>query len=128
MTSELSFLLDLLLNQKLLSPVKKIVVERIKEVEAALSAVPPIPSPPPPRIRPLNGVIQAASTQALLDRDGPLPTSPMPPAPAAMQPQAIPTQTAFTPAAQAALEARRALIGQAVSGATERGRTQPRKC
>lgn len=134
--TELSFLLDLLLSHKLPAPTKKVVVERIKEVEASLSSpISPFavrhapPTGPSPILA--NGSQQSASTQALLAKHGlPDPTINLPPAPLAMQPEAAPgapVQIAQTPAAAAALATRRAIINAGINGSDDAVRKSPRK-
>ncbi len=117
--TELSFLIDLLLNHKLPKATRDLVAARIKEVEGA-STNPIIrayrDSPPPPP--------QAASTLAAMARHGDLiPAEPMPPIPAAVPV----THIAQTPAAVAALNSRQQAINSALSGKIEKGATSPRK-
>lgn len=69
--TELSFLIDLLMNHKLSKATKELIASRIKEVEFSMSSRPSGPSYSPPVI--YNGVPQAASTVALLEKHGPLP-------------------------------------------------------
>lgn len=97
--TELSFLLDILLNHKLQKATKELIMARIKEVEEGLTHKPQIYSPVPGAILPgtING--QVASTAALLAKHN----LPMPPA----QPVA---EIAQTPATQAALAARQAIM------------------
>ncbi len=112
--TELSFLLDLLLNEKLSLSVKKKITERVKEVESAYA-------------RPL---IQAPS---MFVQNGPIP-------PGAMQNQAPSTVAALqrhaaepappiiaSPVVNDALQKRDQAINQAMSGKPEPGRTSPRK-
>lgn len=124
--TELSFLLELLLNHKLPKVTREAVTARVKEVEQGLThpysqqarAVPTLPQAVPPH---LAG--QAPSTIAALMRhegEGKPPIVPIPV-------EAPPPVIAVTPAAQAALAERNALINQAVSGKPEKGRTSPRK-
>lgn len=110
--TELQFLLDLLLNHKLTASTKKIVAQRIGDVEATFTFAPrPIYLPPPSA--------QAPSTQKLLDQIA-----------ADAAPIEIPPPT--TPAAAQALQARSAAINRAANsdpfrGKPEPGRTSPRK-
>jgi hypothetical protein len=86
--TELSFLLELLLNHKLPGDTKKLIHERINEVSSAVIA--PSQAPPEPR----------------------LPSSQFKIKP--MEPLNVPVdQIAQTPAAQAALELRQQMINQA---------------
>ena len=113
MDTELTFLLTLLLEHKLTQPTKKLITERIKVVEAQYNAQ---PQQPVKRIAP-SGPVQSPSTQAMLDRDGPITT-----------PQIV----AQTPETAQALVKRQQVI-QAAANADpfgskpEPGRTSPRK-
>lgn len=117
MISELSFLLDLLLNHKLPKPTKDLIAKRIGEVEANLSTVP---------IRPAaqvhSGPPQAASTLALMAKHGELPPVSVPQA--APEPVAV---IAHTPATAAAMQARSESIAAALSGRVDKNTGQPRK-
>ena len=106
--TELSFLIDLLLNHKLPPATKKHVLERVKEVEANYQA----PKQTPPRLQPGQ---QCASTQALLDRmTEPLTAPPL---------EAI----VASPQAAQAINTRQQAIAAQISGKPEPGRTSPRK-
>lgn len=97
--TELSFLIELLLNHKLPKATKDLIAERVKEVEGNRTA------PPRPIIPPITGgVPQAASTIAAFAREG----LPLEPAPV--------TQIAQTPAAAAALVSRESAIADAMKG------------
>ena len=113
MQSELQFLIDLLLNHKLGPSTKKIVADRIGEVEQSLRDRPLHNMQPSMQHRAPTG--QAASTQRILDSIA----SEAPPIPV----EAI----AQTPATAAALAARQATIAQALSNKPEPGRASPRK-
>jgi hypothetical protein len=107
--TELSFLLSLLLDQKLNREVKGLIKERIKEIETA------------PRVgvsttRAISPTGQSASTQKILDEMAEEGKS-LP----------IPVHIAQTPQAAMALASRQQAISQAISGQPEKGRTQPRK-
>ena len=128
--TELSFLLELLLNHKLAKTTKEAVIERIKAIEAQSFSRPAVvtsgyavqSSVRPPK------TAQSPSTQRILDQmaaEG----SVVPEAVPAHQvdPVSIPSQIAQTPAAAAALAARNEAIRIAVSGKEEKGRTSPRK-
>ena len=118
--TELSFLLDLLLNDETPLPIKKILKDRIKEVESNLSGnsakVPFIPLVRSPLPNP-TGVPQSASTLAALARQ------------ASEEPQeSTPAEVvAHTAAAAIAMQDRQAAISAQVSGKPEKGRTSPRK-
>lgn len=67
MTSELSFLIELLLKHKLPVATKDLVAERIKEVESQLSAFrPSMPHAPKPMV--VGGSVQSPSTLAAMER------------------------------------------------------------
>lgn len=144
--TELSFLLELLLNHKLPQATKKAVTERVKEVEAGLSTtrmyipstsgIDPSQISAHPRVTahiPPHLVGQAPSTIAAMMRNGFVPEPPSGmaqavqmsmPAPPEPQPVAVVAQT---PAAAAAMNDRQNAIAQAISGKPEKGRTSPRK-
>lgn len=105
--TELSFLINLLMNHKLQKVTKDLIAERITEVEANFNAKHPMPVN-------TTGVAQAPSTLALLEKHGALP--PGEGAPIA--------QTAATAAAMAS---RQQAIAQQLSGKPEKGATSPRK-
>lgn len=131
--SELSFLIELLLNHDLKKETKDALAIRIKEVEGALQPV-RIPymqqASYPGMVNPVIGpTAQAPSTLALMAKHGDLP--PMIPAPQ-MPPIPQPAMIAQTPGAVAAMNARNeALAGSLGSGPftgkPEKGRTSPRK-
>jgi hypothetical protein len=112
--TELSFLLDLLLNHKLPKGTKEAITARIKEIEDR-QAQPLAYVQRPPR------TAQSPSTQRILDEMA--------------QEQGVshtviatnPPMIAQTPAAAAALAARQEAISIALSGKEEKGRTRPRK-
>jgi hypothetical protein len=142
--TELSFLLDLLLNHKLPKATREAVTQRIKDVETRLSSAAPsfrvsaAPAPVPFQLPP-GAPPQSPSTLAAMARhaanDAGIP----------MQRQDIavvqdtpglavlgtePTQPAVvaqTPAAMAAMLQRNEVIARAASGKPEPGRTSPRK-
>lgn len=71
-TTELQFLIDLLLNHKLNPATKKIIADRIGDVEIALRQIVPRGTSPQPTIAFVDPkTAQAPSTQRLLERDGP---------------------------------------------------------
>lgn len=80
--TELSFLLELLLNHRLTKPTKDLLQARIKEVESNLNSN-PIPlqvNKIPTTIQPIkpNPNAQAPSTQAILDKEAGLTPQPLP--------------------------------------------------
>jgi len=98
--SELSFLIDLLLNHKLHRLTKEAIAARIKEVEENRTPVPQV------RVTHPLGQVQAASTLALMAKHGEIPVNDIPIAPAP-QPVAVIAQT---PATAAAMQARNEAI------------------
>ncbi len=118
--TELTFLLELLLNHKLPKPTREAVTARVREVEAALSKyevrVGNYSAPTTPGFIPPHLIGQAPSTIAAMMKHPDLAAAP--------QPVAVVAQT---PAAQAALAARNEAINQGLSGKPEKGRTSPRK-
>jgi hypothetical protein len=123
MTSELSFLLDLLLNHKLGKQTKEAITERIKEVEASYQARPlnaPIVQQPRPQ-----SIIAGQQAPSILAK---YPDLAVPGVPIDHEPTPVPiTQIAQTPETMKALQDRRALIAQSMSGKNEPGRTSPKK-
>lgn len=126
--TELTFLLDLLLNHKLPKPTKVAVTERVKEVELQLQQGYQIPhaarslqmAPVPPHL-----ANQAPSTIAAMMKHPDLVAQLTP----AISPvgETQPAVVAQTPAAQAALAQRQETINAAISGKPDKGRTSPRK-
>ncbi len=121
-TTELSFLIELLLKHKLPPATKSLIAERIKDVEVYLNnsgnrGVVPARTL---NVQPVTTVPQAASTLAALARhaDAGLPT------PEIVTPV---VQVAQTPMAMQAMNNRSAAISAAISGKPEKGRTSPRK-
>lgn len=115
MTTELSFLIELLLNHKLQKSTKDAVAARIKDVEANYQPQ----RQTQPAALPANAGQQAPSTMALLAKHPDL---------AAAQPVVNVAQNAIT---AAALADRQNMINKAASSkplaAREEGRTSPRK-
>lgn len=113
MISELSFLLDLLLEHELNTDIKKLISNRIKEIEGSYSKT--INNG---YIRPIkDSNIQSPSTQAILARDAVVPPQvqdgvnlPAPPVPTPSGPVATNTITAN------ALADRARLMNAAISG------------
>lgn len=107
--TELSFLLELLLNHKLPRLTKDLIAERIKEVEASYSPARRIPTQ---TVQAIAGVPQAASTIAAMERQ------------AIEAPVAVVAQTAAT---QAALASRATAIAEAIAGKVNKETGRPRK-
>ncbi len=123
MTTELSFLLDLLLNHKLPKPTKDAVAERIKVVEEDMRemfAASGIRSAPIPQVQAvLDRAIanQAPSMQAIMARNPDLVAAPP-----------IPVENiAQTPAAQAAMASRQSAIAESMAGKVDKVSGRPRK-
>lgn len=123
--TELTFLLELLLNHKLPAATKKVVHDRIKEVEVTFMSRPinnvnpaPAPKPLPPHI-----AMQAPSTQRLMLKHEALEgATAMPeelPAPPPVEPVAVIAQT---PATVAALNSRQEALAGKLNPATGRPR------
>lgn len=153
--TELSFLIDLLLNHKLPPKTKDAVAGRIKEVEALLSTPFPkqhqiLSQSHPPEIfgngthnHIIGGAKQAASTTALLAKYpdlveqmeksatkgyGVMTPESIRKELAAPQPELPPVEiVAQTPLAASAIASRQAAIAQQISGLPEKGRKSPRK-
>lgn len=123
MMTELSFLIDLLLNEKLSKSAKEKVRERVSEVEKVFASATqfvraPNPPPPPPSV--INGAPQAPSTVAAMQRQALVEGS-------AGVLSTLPVVVAATPQATQAVQSRDTAINQALSGKPEPGRTSPRK-
>lgn len=118
--TELTFLLDLLLNHKLPVATRVAVTERIRQVEASLlmAPAPARPMPVPPHL-----ANQSPSTVAALQRHPDL-IAELAKAQPVVSPVAV---IAHTPEAQAAMSARQQAIDLAITGKPEKGRTSPRK-
>ena len=103
--SELSFLIELLLNHKLQKQTKEAIKVRINEVEQNLSA----PTSPARTELPKPALVamQAPSTQQIMEKH--------------------PDVIAQTPAAAAALKSREEAIQAAMTGKIEKGQTSPRR-
>lgn len=124
MTSELSFLLDLLLNQRMPLTTKELIVERIKVVESNLSLSSMSMGRAPISAHGASP-IQAPSTLAAMARHGDytvIPPPEMPPIP--ITPVAVIAQTA---PAVAAMNARNQAISESLSGKIDKSRGSPRK-
>lgn len=111
--TELQFLIDLLLNQKLNTVTKKLIASRISEVEEKLREH-KISSASIPSL--VNKNLQSASTQAILDREAGIPgTSTV----------SIPFQTAPVPSIPATAFVTNRIVGGEKS--TGNGMRGPRK-
>lgn len=126
--TELSLLIDLVLNFKLPQAAKHLIVERIREIEARTqplnayqASLPVDRTPRPPR------TAQSPSTQRILDEMAAEGASLMPLNPVAPESPGPVVQVAQSPQAMAALAARQEAINIAISGREEKGRTSPRK-
>jgi hypothetical protein len=105
--SELSFLIDLLLNERLSGAVRAKIAERVKVVESQMitqKSIIPLP------ISPAQAQGQSPSTIAAMARH-------------AQEPAPI----VNSPAAQAALQNREIALAESMSGKPPPGRTSPRK-
>lgn len=104
--TELTFLVELLLNHRLQKPTKDAVATRIKEVEAAIAQLPP-QSP----LRPMPAPAVVSSRDV-----------------AARHPEVVPVvAVAQTPAASAALASRQQAINESLAGKINKDTGRPRK-
>lgn len=141
MTTELSFLVELLLNHKLAKATKDLIAERIQKVEANFSMghlnqqVNKVPSQAMFAGSLINqtGVQQSASTMALMQKHANLAGMPIAefsgdkPLPMVMAEPVPVANVAQTPMTAMAMNDRHAAISAAISGKPEKGRTSPRK-
>lgn len=109
--TELSFLIDLLLNHDLPKATKDLLAQRIKEVESNLVA--PRQVAPMQSGRQIPALAQAPSTLAAMAKHGDLTYIPDSQEPAPIVPI---EQVAQTPAAMAAISNRNEMISKAISG------------
>lgn len=132
--TELSFLLDLLLNEKLSKSVKEKITARVKEIEVLVASSPTyirnfqaqqMHSMPPGQI--VNGAPQSPSTIAAMQRQAVLqPTSPD----TSQIDQSVPPVIVASPAAAQAIANRNQAINEGINsvhGKGVPGRTSPRK-
>ncbi len=116
--TELSFLVDLLLNHKLPKATRDLVASRIKEVEGRLTPYQGLtltqPQIPPPPVL-VNGAPQAASTIAAMARH------------AEAAPVTMPVAIAQTAATAAALNSRHQAISESIAGKIDKVTGRPRK-
>lgn len=130
--TELSFLISLLLNDDVTKPVKLLIADRIKEVEARPGPVWVNPQALHNIYTPVSSKsAQSPSTQRILDEmaaEGqPVAMIERPAMPGEVSSNEQNTIIASTPAAAQALAARQQAIANATSGRSEKGRTSPRK-
>jgi hypothetical protein len=121
--SELSFLIELLLNHDLQKVTKDLVASRIKEVEAAITSKPQPFYPTTFTAATIPMPQQAPSTLALMAKHGDLPPVPTP----VMPPIEPVAQIAQTAATAAAMNSRHAAIAASIAGATDKTTGRPRK-
>ena len=125
--TELSFLLELLLEHELPKATQTLIKERVKEIQVQQPIAYAAPIQRPSRTS------QAASTQRILDQMaeqqglGPVQMSTAMDVASQVQAQTTPNQIAQTPAAAMAMAQRAEAIRIATSGVEEKGRTSPRK-
>ena len=131
--SELSFLLDLLLNEKLSKPVKEKITARVQEVEKLMTAQPIVARPPAQQITaalPPHIANQSPSTIAKFlqhEAEGLPPVTAIGEIVPGVVNDNVPAVIAATPQTQAALLKREQAIATALSGKPEAGRSSPRK-
>lgn len=124
--TELSFLIDLLMNHKLAKATKELVAQRIKEVEAAINAKPIAATPPPRSTTPQLPPGQAPSTLALMAKHGELPAGVQ--IPVMQEPEPVPVeQIAQTPATQAAMARRQQALLETQKRPADPATGRPRK-
>lgn len=124
--TELSFLIDLLLNQKLSKPVKDLIANRIREIESKVAPSSgqnrtSVPGPP------AHLIGQAPSTIANWMKDNPSPMINAVPANIEPQAHSEPGILVASQAAAGAINARQQMIDQALSGKPAQGQASPPK-
>lgn len=119
--TELSFLIDLLLNHKLPKPTKDLIAKRIEDVESRMISHAQTMPPAPNRVS--NPNVQAASTLALMakhgETNGYIAQVPIEPETVAV--------IAQTPQASAAMESRNIAIAESIAGKVDKTTGRPRK-
>lgn len=132
--TELSFLLDLLLTEKLSKPVKEKVTARVREAEASLATYPmrQLHVSPVIPIQPQAPGAQSPSTLALMQKHAaqghpPLPVGALPTLSIAPESAPQPGVTIASPQAAMAIQSREIALAAAISGKPEQGRKSPRK-
>ncbi len=119
--SELSFLIELLLNHDVPKTTKDLIASRIKEVEVNLTLNQVRPQVVQPQA--IHGVPQAASTLALMAKHGDIAPVPMP-----EMPPIVPVeQIAQTPATAQAMSARANAIAASLNKTVDKTTGRPRK-
>ncbi len=121
--TELSFLIELLLNHELPVGTKHAIAERIKEVEKNLQVAPVrLVHAPAPAIDPR--VLQSPSTIALMAKHGhPIDAPVMPPV---IEPQPV-AQVAQNPITAAAMNKRNSAISDSIAGKVDKQTGRPKK-
>lgn len=126
--TELSFLLELLLNHKIEKPTKDLIVNRIRDVEAGIFSQQKINYGPAQVPQSIPGIMpipyqQAPSTLALMAKHGDIPKVPKPEMPP-IEPVAVIAQT---PATAAAMNSRNEAIAQSIAGKIDKVTGRPKK-
>lgn len=131
--TELSFLVELLLNHKIQKNTKDLIAARIKEVEQEMSVRPPLSQMQMAQNRALLSTIppamanQSPSTiAAMMRHNGVQAADPMPEMPPIPEPQPV-AIIAQTPAAVAAMNSRAQAIAASINGKTDKATGRPRK-
>jgi hypothetical protein len=125
MTSELSFLIDLLLNHKLTKPTRDLIATRIQELGMTQSTTPKVQTSgfiQSPQNLIHGGSVQSPSTMAILNRTEETQPQPIQTIPVQAQ---TPTQPNTMAAAQA-LADRQNLMNQAMSGKNNGSNAAPK--
>lgn len=117
--TELSFLIELLLNHDLKKETKDALAARIRAVEETLTQAPVLRIP---YVAP-SGPQQAASTLALMAKHGDLPKI----VPVEMPPIEQVAHIAQTPATAAAMNSRNSAIAESIAGKIDKQTGRPRK-
>lgn len=115
--TELSFLIDLLMDHKLTKVTKDLIADRIRYVESNMQPhATPRPTHP-------SAPMQAPSTLAALAKHGLLPPTPIP-MPEVPEPVEV---IAHTPAAAAAMASRQQAIAESIAGKIDKVTGRPKK-
>lgn len=129
--TELSWLVDLLVNFKLSKSVKDHVLSRIKEIDARGSQFSPQNMSRPESTLPAHLQSQSPSTIANFLKNpqagGTISGTTIVVSPAATEPIVDITAVVASPAAAQAMQSRQEALNAALSGKREPGRTSPRK-
>ncbi len=124
--TELSFLIELLLNHDLPKATKDLIASRIKEVESKLTAPSQSiygPAPTLPTYQ-VTGPKQAPSTLAAMARHGDFVAPPIMPPIEEPQPVAVVAQT---PQTAAAMNSRNQAIAESIAGKIDKTTGRPKK-